>query len=50
MGPEVVVDLECPLGEGPLWHPIERRLYWLEYVRGHIYRYDPASHSHETGI
>ena len=47
MGPEVVVDLECPLGEGPLWHPIERRLYWLEYVRGHIYRYDPASGSHE---
>ncbi len=26
----------------------ERRLYWLEYTRGHLYRYDPASGSHET--
>ena len=47
MEPEVAVDLQCPLGENPLWHPVEQRLYWLEYVRGRLYRYDPASCSHE---
>ena len=47
MAPEVVADYSCPLGEGPLWHPVEKRLYWLDYVRGHLYRYDPASGSHE---
>ena len=44
---EVAVDLQCPLGEGPLWHPVEQRLYWLEYVGGRLYCYDPASGSHE---
>ena len=47
MEPEVVADRSCPLGEGPLWHPIERRVYWLDYVRGELYKYDPATRSHE---
>ena len=47
MEPKVVVDYSCPLGEGPLWHPLERQLYWLDYVRGHLYRFDPASGNHQ---
>jgi D-xylonolactonase len=48
--PEVVVDLSCQLGEGPLWHPVEKRLYWLDYPMGRIYRYDPASGGHELAF
>jgi len=26
------------LGEGPLWHPIEKRLYWTDILTGTLYR------------
>jgi len=48
MQPEVVVDCTCQTGEGPLWHPIEKRLYWCDIPRGHLLRYDPATGKHET--
>ncbi|HUX85915.1 MAG TPA: SMP-30/gluconolactonase/LRE family protein, partial [Chloroflexota bacterium] len=34
-------------GEGPLWHPTEQRLYWLDIPKGRIFRYDPATGQHE---
>ncbi|MBN1813378.1 MAG: SMP-30/gluconolactonase/LRE family protein [Anaerolineae bacterium] len=46
--PELVVDCQCALGEGPLWHPIERRLYWTDITSGRLLRYDPASGAHEV--
>ena len=45
MKPEIVLDIKCKVGEGPLWHPLEKRLYWLDIPEGIIYRYDP-----ETGM
>jgi D-xylonolactonase len=47
MEPELIADYECLTGEGPLWHPMEKRLYWLDIPRGRIFRYDPASGTHE---
>lgn len=47
MKPEVVVDCECAIGEAPLWHPIERKLYWLDIPYGRIWRYDPNCGVHE---
>ena len=47
MEPELIADYECVTGEGPLWHPDERRLYWLDIPKGRIFRYDPASGEHE---
>ncbi len=47
MEPELIADYACVIGEGPLWHPQERRLYWIDIARGHIYRYQPASGVHE---
>ena len=44
---EMVADGRCILGEGPLWHPVERRLYWVDIDRGRLYRYDPSSAGHE---
>jgi sugar lactone lactonase YvrE len=47
MRPEVVADCACQTGEGPLWHPIEKRLYWCDIPRGRLLRYDPATGGHE---
>lgn len=47
MEPELIVDYECVTGEGPLWHPDEQRLYWVDLRRGHMYRYHPATGAHE---
>lgn len=43
----LIADYECDTGEGPLWHPAENRLYWLDIPNGRLFRYDPASGEHE---
>ena len=45
--PELIADYACETGENPLWHPIEKRLYWCDIPNGRIFRYDPASGVHE---
>jgi D-xylono/L-arabinono-1,4-lactonase len=45
--PEWIADYACETGEGPLWHPVEQRLYWLDITKGRIFRYHPASGKHE---
>jgi sugar lactone lactonase YvrE len=47
MEPELIADYQCVIGEGPLWHPGERRLYWVDIARGRIFRYEPATGRHE---
>ncbi|MDP9373162.1 MAG: SMP-30/gluconolactonase/LRE family protein [Chloroflexota bacterium] len=47
MEPELVADYECVTGEGPLWHPGEGRVYWLDIPTGRMFRYDPESGRHE---
>jgi D-xylono/L-arabinono-1,4-lactonase len=44
---ERVADTRCHTGEGPLWHPIEQRLYWLDIPNGHLFRLDPGTGSYE---
>lgn len=36
-----IVDCHNELGEGPIWHPFESRLYWLDILEEKIQRYDP---------
>jgi D-xylonolactonase len=38
-----VADYANRTGEGCLWHPEERLLYWLDIPQGRLFRYDPAS-------
>lgn len=47
MHPELIADYHCEVGENPLWHPIERKLYWTDIPTGRLFRYDPASGNHE---
>ena len=45
--PELIADYGCVIGEGPLWHAAEKRLYWVDITWGRMYRYDPSSGAHE---
>ena len=45
--PELIADHQCECGENPLWHPAEKRLYWVDIPTGRMFRYDPATGAHE---
>ena len=45
--PELIADYACHTGENPLWHPVERKLYWCDIPAGRIFRYDPLANQHE---
>ena len=45
---EHVVSAQCCLGEGPLWHPTEQVLYWLDILQGCLHRFDPRSGDHQV--
>ena len=47
MKPELIADYRCQIGENPLWHPLERCLYWTDITGGKLFRYDPAAGKHE---
>lgn len=44
---EMIADYNCVTGEGPLWHPSEKKLYWADIPTGRMFRYDPVSGKHE---
>jgi len=45
--PTILADTRCECGEGPLWHPDERVVYWVDIPKGRLFRYDPATGKHE---
>ncbi|MCL5999340.1 MAG: SMP-30/gluconolactonase/LRE family protein [Chloroflexi bacterium] len=47
MIPELIADYACECGEGPMWHPMEQRVYWVDINTGRMFRYDPATGKHE---
>ena len=42
---QLVANYSCSTGEGPLWHPDEELLYWVDIPVGCLYSYDPKSNS-----
>jgi sugar lactone lactonase YvrE len=44
---ELIADYGCEIGENPLWHPFEQKLYWCDIPKGRIFRYDPNTGAHE---
>ncbi len=47
MEPKIIADFQCHNAEGPLWHPMEQRLYWTDIPTGHMFRYDRATEKSE---
>ncbi len=47
MSVDIIADYACHCGEGPIWHGGEQRLYWQDSTTGRLFRYDPASDTHE---
>ncbi len=47
MEPELIADYQCVVGEGPLWHPQEQKVYWCDIMTGRMFRYDPQTGEHE---
>lgn len=45
---ESVVHVPTILGEGPIWSPEQRRLYWLDIFRPALHAYDPLSGKNEV--
>jgi D-xylono/L-arabinono-1,4-lactonase len=45
---ELIANYVCPVGENPLWNPLDHQLYWLDIPSGTIYRYDPMTNAHEV--
>ena len=46
MKPELIADCQCRIGESPIWHPLEKRLYWVFIPRGLVLRFDPVNGKH----
>jgi D-xylonolactonase len=44
---ELIADYHCACGEGPLWHPLDKHLYWLDIVNPRMFRYNPKTGQHE---
>ncbi len=43
-----VQAVQDELGEGPLWHPGEQALYWVDIENNIYHRFVPSSGSHEV--
>ena len=41
--PKCLIDARAVVGEGPLWHPVEQLLYWIDIKNPHLYRLDPRT-------
>jgi D-xylonolactonase len=42
--PELVADIRCRTGEGPLWHPDDKCVYWMDIPNGLLFRFDSRTH------
>jgi sugar lactone lactonase YvrE len=45
---EHILASQAELGEGPVWHPDEQVLYFLDITRGRLHRFDPTSGQHDV--
>ena len=46
----VVSSIPCVLGESPIWHPAEKKLFWVDIVGKTIHRIDPKSGEYHSWL
>lgn len=39
----LLLDARATLGEGAIWHPVEKKLYWVDIEGRELHIYDPAT-------
>ena len=47
MSYQIIADYACQLGEGPIWHPLQHRVYWTDIVNRRLYYYEPSEGIHQ---
>ena len=47
MEPKIIVDYLNEVGEGPLCHPYQKRLYWVDITGGKMFWYEPSTKTHD---
>jgi sugar lactone lactonase YvrE len=45
MTPELILNAQAQLGEGPIWDDRRQRLLFVDIMRGHVHEFDPATES-----
>jgi len=45
---EKLASPNAVVGEGPVWNPEEKNIYWTDIYGGKLFRYDPEKKSNET--
>jgi len=43
---EAIAQHACHCGENPLWHPTERKLYWVDIPQGRLFAFDFRTGEH----
>ncbi len=46
--PECVLRHTATVGESPLWHAKQKRLYWIDIQKQKLHRFDPSSRRNES--
>jgi sugar lactone lactonase YvrE len=46
--PRCVFRHDATVGESPLWHPKQKRLYWIDIQKRKLHRFDPAGGRNES--
>lgn len=44
--PEIVIDHQCELGEGPVWDAQKQIILWLDIKQGKIHQFNPINNQH----
>ncbi|WP_459194157.1 SMP-30/gluconolactonase/LRE family protein [Halosimplex sp. J119] len=45
-----IADTHCHTGEGPIYHPDEDAVYWLDIPAGDLFRYEGGTAAGESGV
>ena len=46
--PKVILDVKAQLGEGAIWHPFEKKLYWVDIESKLLHVFNPATGLNST--